>query len=157
MRRLLAVGGCVVVLSAWADDSFSAAVTESERVVHARIRSVESFEGTVNGAPGIYTRVDAEVMEAYRGPATASVGFMLVGGVVGDRAVIASHQPWFVTGEEVVIFLFRGGDVLFPLSELGKWKLSAPGIDRTAASAALKMPLLKLRDRVGRLSSGEKQ
>lgn len=135
-------------------------VRESERIAHARVETVESFRGTVNGQQGIFTRVSARVLETYKGQGDTHLELFLVGGVVGNRAVVASHQPWFSPGEEAVIFVFRGGTVLFPTGEMGKWIVQrTPGAPVTAVTflegRALAMPLAELRDRVGRLVRGQ--
>ena len=151
----------VVAAKARADEpDLEQLVRESERIAHARVETVESFWGTVNGQQGIFTRVTARVIETYKGQSDTRLELLLVGGVVGNRAVVASHQPWFSPGEEAVIFVFRGGSVLFPTGEAGKWLVGrAPGAAPTATTflegRPRTMALAELRDLVGRLVHGQ--
>lgn len=154
-----AVAGAAVAPKARANElDLEQVVRESERIAHARVETVESFWGTVNGQQGMFTRVRARVLETYKGQGEAHLELFLVGGVVGNRAVVASHQPWFSPGEEAVIFVFRGGSVLFPTGEPGKWIVRrTPGAPATAVTFVegrpLSMPLAELRDAVGRMVS----
>ena len=88
-------------------------VAESHGIVHARVVSqrAEWREGT------IVTYVDVEVVACLKGPYEVSeiVTVEQVGGRIGDMATRVAGAPVFLTGEEVVLFLEPGLDVLRPL------------------------------------------
>jgi hypothetical protein len=128
----------------------------SEIIAHVHIDAVDASWDTVNGYYGIWSRVTATVIEPFKGTPGPTLQFMVIGGVVGDRAVVASHQPRFTAGEEVVVFLFRGGAALFPFSEVGKWTVRrGAGTPRAMVGSPGRgqsgLPLLELRDRIGQI------
>jgi hypothetical protein len=108
------------------------------RVLDARARVAER---------GIETAVTIGVEEDWSAPGagTREVRFDVHGGRVGDRAMFVHGQATFVVGEEVVVFLYRDGDRLWPNAMAqGKWRV-VPADDggRWALSSAASSSLFE--------------
>ncbi|HTH48312.1 MAG TPA: hypothetical protein VMB21_12435 [Candidatus Limnocylindria bacterium] len=73
----------------------------ADAVVHGRVASLEV---TTNAAGGIFTRVELEATEVWKGPATNHFSLIFGGGVLGGRWTKVVGGPEFRLGEEVVVF-----------------------------------------------------
>ena len=91
---------------------------EAQLVLHGTVLS-QSCQRDPEGR--IYTKIELEVAEVWKGTLTNRT-FIIVhgGGVIGDRRSSVSHQVEFATSEEVVAFLTvnrRGEGVCLGLSQ----------------------------------------
>lgn len=94
----------------------------SVAVVHARVARTEARIGGPNGLGGIYTYVALDVIEYVRGSGPLRTEVVVHGGRVGLEASMIAGQARFAPGEEVVVFLFRGGEALWVDGmAMGKW------------------------------------
>jgi hypothetical protein len=111
MRALL-VRFCLAFLfiplfSARADLMYPLAVedlsTNSQFILHGKVISTTVQR---DAAQRIYTKIDLQVMESWKG-AVATNHFTIVhsGGILGDEVATASGEAAFDVGEEVVAFL----------------------------------------------------
>ena len=98
---------------------------KAQVVLHANVGS-KSVQRDSEGR--IYTRIELEVTEAWKGQARGK-SFTVVqgGGVLGEEIATVDGQEEFSIGEEVVVFLVlnqRGEGVVIGLSQ-GKFKVRA--------------------------------
>lgn len=127
------------------EQSIEEMTAESALVVRARVARVDPRMGGPNGRPGIYTYVTLDVIEHLRGTSGARVEVVVHGGRVGREASLVSGQARFTAGEEVVVFLFRGGGALWPTAmALGKWAVQRDArgewVTRSFAGVGLARP-----------------
>jgi hypothetical protein len=99
--------------------------SKAQVVLHGSVGS-KSVQRDPEGR--IYTRIELEVTEAWKGKVTGK-SFTLVqgGGVLGEEIATVEGQEEFSIGEEVVVFLVlnqRGEGVVIGLSQ-GKFKVKA--------------------------------
>jgi len=125
---LAAVVVTIIAASASATTMRRASVEElaraSDAVVRGRVVSVSAERRAVNGRDGIYTTVRVAVDAWWVGGGAEAVNFVVHGGQVGDDIARVHGQATFTAGERVVVFLFRGGDVLWPTGMCqGKWRI----------------------------------
>lgn len=97
---------------------------EANKVVIAIVDNVMPSHLTsekVNGSNMIYTDVVLSVQETIKGSNTSKVTIRLPGGTVGEgkqkRSILAEDIPVFIVGEQVIVFLGKGTDGLFPLPD----------------------------------------
>ncbi|MBX3270193.1 MAG: hypothetical protein KF729_08020 [Sandaracinaceae bacterium] len=108
----------------------------SERVVYGRVAAARAREGGPRGEGGIFTRVELEVDETWRGPSAPRAVLWVHGGRVGERAMRVHGQATFEPGERVVVFLSDAGGAWFPTGmSQGKWRVEG-GLARSAADEA---------------------
>ena len=108
----------------------------SERVVYGRVASARARAAGPRGEGGIFTRVELEVEETWRGPAAPRAVLWVHGGRVGARAMRVHGQATFEPGERVVVFLYDAGGAWFPTAmSQGKWRVE-DGLARSAADEA---------------------
>lgn len=94
----------------------------SDLVVVGRVEHVEVLPQGPAGQPGIHTRAVVQVAETLRGEHQTIIEVWVQGGRLGDRMRVIPGQAQFRVGEDVVLFLFRAGDGLWPTSfARGKW------------------------------------
>lgn len=73
----------------------------------------------------IYTYVTLDITEVYAGKgALGRIEIRLLGGVVGDTAMIIPGAPGFAKGERTVLFLYDDPRLYFPIVGLYQGKLS---------------------------------
>lgn len=127
------------------EQSIEEMTAESVLVVRGRVARTEARLTGPNGRAGIHTYVTLDVIERLRGRCAARIELVVHGGRVGREAAMVSGQARFVAGEEVVVFLFRGGGALWPTAmALGKWNVerdaSGEWVTRSLAGASLAAP-----------------
>ncbi len=118
-----APSGALTVLPA----TFEELVRESAAVVHGRVRRVEA--AWTADRRTIQSTVTLDVVEAFKGTATATATFVVPGGEAGGRILLVPGGPVFREGDEVVVFL-RGRAPLLPEPvglSLGVYRVSAAG------------------------------
>jgi hypothetical protein len=71
----------------------------ADRVIHAKVLSKTCLR---NERGEIYTRIEVEVYEVWKGPATNRFVIVQAGGVLGDEAMEAVGQQGYQPGEEIV-------------------------------------------------------
>lgn len=136
----------------------------ADAVVHGR---VASFEASRDAEGRVFTRVELEAAEVWKGAATNRFSLVLGSGVLGERWVKVVGEPEFRLGEEVVVFTVRnphGDAVTLDLAQ-GKFsvretkdgrKLTSNGALGGTENAAgyrlptlMPLPLAELKRRVG--------
>jgi hypothetical protein len=133
MKNLLFLAFCALILtstepSARADRMKPIAVeTLAARADWILQGTVLSISSQKDAEGRIYTKVELQVDEAWKGTVTSN-RFTIVhgGGVVGDEQTSVSGQVEFKVGEEVVVYLVRnprGDGVCIGLSQ-GKFKVT---------------------------------
>jgi len=110
----------------------------SDTVVSGRVVSVAAARRVIGGRDGIYTSVRVRVDAWWVGDGGETVDFVVHGGRVGDDLARVHGQATFAVGERVVVFLFRGGDVLWPTGmSQGKWRVEGGAAVSAADPSAL--------------------
>lgn len=116
----------------------------SDVVVLGRVRRATAT--TEGPQRGVFTEVELEVEEVWRGEADGAVRFWVHGGRVGGRAMQTHGQARFVPHERVVVFL--AGSPRFPTGmSQGRWVVHGDVV-RSGADAGS----LFARDGAGRLA-----
>lgn len=116
---------CLLVSTARATVSRPVSVRQlaawSELVVRGRVVSTEA---RLHGGQ-VVTRVTLDVTATLRGSSNREVRFLVHGGDVGERRVVVPGEATFVAGEDVAVFLMRGGSTLWLTSlAQGKWNVA---------------------------------
>jgi hypothetical protein len=110
----------------------------SDVIVRGRVVSVTPERRTINGHDGIYTTVRLLADEWWLGEGADTVELVVHGGRVGGDVAVVHGQATFTVGESVVVFLFRGGDVLWPTGmSQGKWRVTGDAATSAADASAL--------------------
>lgn len=96
----------------------------SDAVVHARVVGLESWKDGI-----AWTRVELEVVEAWKGERDQTIELVQPGGFTGDFGTLVFGMPRFEQGEEVAVFLTEqdGAPRVVGLSQ-GKFRIDAEGI-----------------------------
>jgi len=79
----------------------------ADTVVHGRVAALEC---TRDPAGRIFTRVELDVAEVWKGKPAARFSLVLAGGVLGARKVGVVGGPGYRLGEEVVVFTARNAN-----------------------------------------------
>lgn len=152
MTRRIIRGGVGVLLSVLAFSVTARATTmrrasvaelarASDLVVIGEVVGAVPVRREVNGHRGIYTMVRLRVDEFWVGEGREVVEdleFVVHGGRVGDDLARVHGQASFALGERVVVFLFRGGEVLWPTGmSQGKWCVDGTAVVSAADPSAL--------------------
>lgn len=106
-------GGATTVIA----PEFSELVNESDYVVRAVVKSVRS-EFASPGSKTIVTYVELDVKEVIAGKPPSPLVLRMLGGTVGDKRMVVSGAPEFVTGDEDILFISGNGRVFNPLTAL---------------------------------------
>ncbi len=157
MRRVLVLSALVLLASAAAGRAAAAtfvatSVEEvartSDAVVRGRVAAVAS-RATRDGR--IVTEAEIAVLDAWKGAPDATVRVVVPGGRIAGLAMHVDAAPTFTPGEEVVVFLSRGGATWYVNGlALGKYRIE--GADaRPATGGAQVLP------GPGPLPEGERQ
>ncbi len=135
MRRVLAlIAVCAGALAAWspwpaAVATFAATSVEevargSDAVVRGRVAATAA-RATKDGR--IVTEVEIAVREAWKGVPEATVRVVVPGGRLPHLAMRVDAAPTFEAGEDVVVFLSRGGKRWYVNGlALGKFRVDGP-------------------------------
>jgi hypothetical protein len=96
----------------------------ADTVVHGKVAALEC---TRDPAGRIFTRVELDVAEVWKGKPAGRFALVLAGGVLGARKVAVVGGPEYRLGEEVVVFTARnasGEPVTLDLAQ-GKFRVEA--------------------------------
>jgi len=96
----------------------------ADTVVHGKVAALEC---TRDPAGRIFTRVELDVAEVWKGKPSGRFALVLAGGVLGARKVAVVGGPEYRLGEEVVVFTARnasGEPVTLDLAQ-GKFRVEA--------------------------------
>ncbi|MCC7377495.1 MAG: hypothetical protein IT581_22740 [Verrucomicrobiales bacterium] len=112
---------------AWATRMVPLAIEQlagsAELIVQARVGAVSSQR---DGAGRIFTRVNLESLEVWKGRLTGGACSVVTGGgILGDQQVAAAGQAEYAVGDEVVLFLVpgSGGDWVTVGLEQGRFRV----------------------------------
>ncbi|MFZ1946806.1 MAG: hypothetical protein WAW06_04610 [bacterium] len=130
--RLVCIAGLCLVAMGWtacADASLLANRTpqqigaDSDVVVRGRVESSQSYWNDRHTK--VLTRVRIAVDQTYKGPGTATLDLIQLGGTVGTMKVTAHGTPTWKVGEEVLVFAERDKAGSYQVSGLaqGKFKI----------------------------------
>ncbi|HEX9049602.1 MAG TPA: hypothetical protein VF841_03630 [Anaeromyxobacter sp.] len=157
MRRVLAFAALIVLASAApgraAAATFVATSVEevartSDAVVRGRVARTAA-RATRDGR--IVTEVEIAVRDAWKGAPAATVRVVVPGGRLPGVAMRVDAAPSFAPGEEVVVFLSRGGEIWYVNGlALGKFRVDGASA-RPALGGAAVLP------RPVPLAAGERQ
>ena len=110
----------------------------ADSVVHGRVASLEANR---DAEGRVFTRVEIEMAEVWKGTPTNHFTLVLGSGVLGHRWVKVIGEPEFRLGEEVVVFTLRnprGDGVTLELAQ-GKFSIHEPrgGGEKLASNGVL--------------------
>lgn len=88
-------------------------------VVHGKVAALAASR---DAEGRVYTRVDLDSAEFWKGEPTNHFSLVLAGGVLGQRKVTYTGQPEYALGEEVVVFAGRNPHGLAVTLDLGYGK-----------------------------------
>lgn len=103
--------------------SIAALTARAELIVQAKPISTTTL---LDDAGRIYTKVELQVIETWKGtPPGSSMSVVLGGGILGERRTVVSGQVQYRVGEECVAFLIRNsrGEYLTVGLQQGKFKI----------------------------------
>jgi hypothetical protein len=105
----------------------------ADTVVHGRVASLEASQ---DAEGRVFTRVELEAAEIWKGPATNRFSLVLGSGVLGRRWTKVVGEPEFRLGEEVVVFTVRNpqGDAVTLDLARGKFAVQVTGDGRKLLS-----------------------
>ena len=116
----------------------------ADSVVHGRVASLEANR---DAEGRVFTRVEIEMAEVWKGTPTNHFTLVLGSGVLGHRWVKVIGEPEFRLGEEVVVFTLRnprGDGVTLELAQ-GKFSIHEPrGGGEKLASNGKTLPINRI-------------
>lgn len=95
--------------------AFTELVRESDYVVRARARKVESAIHERNGRKWIESKITLEVLEVIAGAPPSPLVLTMLGGRVGDEIMVVAGAPIFAVGDEDILFVQGNGVNFHPL------------------------------------------
>lgn len=129
MRKLLLLLALLVASPALAAQavalSVEALASSTDSVVRGRV--LQRSATTSEDGRRVFTLVDVEVSDTWRGSAPRTVRVIVPGGVVGNIGQRVEGAPAFAEGEEVVVFLHRAEAGGFRVAGLAQGKYSVAG------------------------------
>ncbi len=146
MRRALALAApCVVLLAAAASRPAAAATFAATSVEEVARTSDAVVRGRVAGTAAratkdgrIVTEVEIAVGAAWKGAPGTTVRVVVPGGRLPGVAMRVDAAPAFAVGEEVVVFLSRGGTTWYVNGlALGKFRVDRGEAHPASAGAAV--------------------
>ncbi len=165
MRRVLAHVALIALAAAAAGPAaaatFAATSVEevartSDAVVRGRVARTAA-RATRDGR--IVTEVEVAVREAWKGAPQATVRVVVPGGRLPGVAMRVDAAPTFEPGEEVVVFLSRGGNIWYVNGlALGKFRVDGPEARPGLGGAAVlprAVPLPATEKQVGPMTVSE--
>ncbi len=122
-RRLISVVLAAVLgllpFRVWATSvvppDFDTLVNDADYVVRAVVKSVTSEWKETAGHKYIGTKVQLEIQEIVRGKPPQTLTLEMVGGRVGQDALIVEGAPQFLVGDEDILFVQGNGKQVYPL------------------------------------------
>lgn len=94
---------------------FDQLVAQSDYVVRATVKSIDSEWREKDGHRFIASRVTLDVKEVIRGTPPSPLVLDMVGGTVGDDTLTVEGAPKFHVGDENILFVHGNGSVFYPL------------------------------------------
>lgn len=160
MRRtallvLLAAAAPAARAATFVQTTVEESARESEAVVRGVV--VAAVSRRTPSGRRIVTDVDIDVASAWKGAPGPTVRVVVPGGQVDGIALWVDTAPRFTPGEEVVVFLARGGDVWRVAgAAMGKYRVEGgEAHPDVAGSAVLVRPLAAGERAVGRMPVDE--
>ena len=95
---------------------FEELVNESDYIVRAMVKSVTSEWREKQGQRHIFTFVELEVLEVIHGTPPQPLVLEMLGGQVGNEAVVVQGVPKFEVGQEDILFVRGNGRQFYPLT-----------------------------------------
>ena len=95
---------------------FTELVNGSDFIVRAVVKSVRSEWREKQGQRHIYTLVELEVREVIAGTPPQPLILQVLGGQVGDEAMVIDGAPQFKVGQEDILFIRGNGRQFYPLT-----------------------------------------
>lgn len=95
---------------------FDELVNESDYIVRAVVKSVVSEWREKQGQRHIFTFVELEVLEVIHGTPPQPLVLEMLGGQVGDEAMVVQGLPKFEVGQEDILFVRGNGRQFYPLT-----------------------------------------
>lgn len=95
---------------------FDELVNESDYIVRAVVKSVVSEWREKQGQRHIFTFVELEVLEVIHGKPPQPLVLEMLGGQVGDEAMVVQGIPKFEVGQEDILFVRGNGRQFYPLT-----------------------------------------
>jgi hypothetical protein len=123
---------------------FDQLVNESDYIIRASVKSVDSEFRTNSAGKVIFTKVSLNVLEVIAGTPPADVTLEILGGKVGDQQMVLEGAPRFKVGDEDILFVRDNGHVIVPLVAMmhGRYPiLHEPGSGRRYVARENKVPL----------------
>jgi len=94
---------------------FDQLVNESDYIIRAVVKSVDSEYRTNGNGRKIITKVALDVREVIAGVPPAEVTLEMLGGRVGDEQMVLEGAPRFKVGDEDILFVKGNGHTIVPL------------------------------------------
>ncbi len=98
--------------------TFKELVHESDYVVRGRVMAVESAWQERGASRVIVTRVRLDVVEVIAGAPPEPLVLTMLGGKVGEQAMVLEGAPQFEVGDEDVLFVHGNGRFVSPLTRI---------------------------------------
>ena len=94
---------------------FDQLVNESDYIIRASVKSVDSEFRTNSSGKTIFTKVALNVLEVIAGNPPSEVVLEVLGGKVGNEQMVLEGAPRFKVGDEDILFVRDNGRVIVPL------------------------------------------
>ena len=95
---------------------FEELVNESDYIVRAVVKSVASEWREKQGQRHIFTFVELDVLEVIHGTPPQPLVLEMLGGQVGNEALVVQGIPTFEVGQEDILFVRGNGRQFYPLT-----------------------------------------
>jgi hypothetical protein len=123
---------------------FSELVNQSDFIVRAVVKSVDSHVEENARGHKIYTQVELEIREVIAGRPPRPLVLRILGGKVGGEEMVLEGAPEFNIGDEDILFVQGNGQQIFPLVAIshGRYPIQREGgTGREFVARANKVPL----------------
>jgi hypothetical protein len=94
---------------------FEELVNESDYIIRAVVKSVESEYRTSGSGRKIITKVALDVREVIAGTPPSEITLEMLGGRVGNEQMVLEGAPRFKLGDEDILFVKGNGHTIVPL------------------------------------------
>ena len=112
---LLLAGGVTVSATSVVPPDFPQLVNESDYIVRAVVKSVTCEWRESQGHRHIFTLVELDVREVIAGQPPRPLILEMLGGKVGQEAMVIAGAPKFQIGDEDILFIQGNGQNISPL------------------------------------------